>query len=142
MKNAFTMIELIFVIVVLGILAGIAIPKLAATRDDATLATMRANLATIQSAVQNKHAADLVAGNMTYKTIDFANKTTDGSKWNIKDLLTKPIKIDEKCGRNGFCGAKDNEITIVVAGSQATFTFDTGNGSWTCAGAACDQLQH
>ena len=34
-RNAFTMIELIFVIVILGILASVAIPKLAATRDDA-----------------------------------------------------------------------------------------------------------
>ena len=35
MKKAFTMIELIFVIVIIGILAAIAIPKLTASRDDA-----------------------------------------------------------------------------------------------------------
>lgn len=35
MQKAFTMIELVFVIVILGILASVAIPKLAATRDDA-----------------------------------------------------------------------------------------------------------
>ncbi len=35
MKLAFTMIELIFVIVLLGILSSIAIPKLSTTRDDA-----------------------------------------------------------------------------------------------------------
>ena len=34
-RKAFTMIELIFVIVIIAILAAVAIPRLAATRDDA-----------------------------------------------------------------------------------------------------------
>lgn len=45
-KGAFTMIELIFVIVILGILAAVAIPKLAATRDDAKMSTEITNLST------------------------------------------------------------------------------------------------
>jgi len=40
-QNAFTMVELVFVIVVIGILASIAVPKLAATRDDAVIAKAR-----------------------------------------------------------------------------------------------------
>lgn len=38
------MIELIFVIVILGILAAVAIPKLAATRDDAKFSAAIANV--------------------------------------------------------------------------------------------------
>ena len=46
MKNAFTMIELIFVIVILGILAAVAIPKFAATRDDAQVSKVAQNIGT------------------------------------------------------------------------------------------------
>ncbi|MDY6188780.1 MAG: type II secretion system protein [Campylobacter sp.] len=49
MKKAFTMIELIFVIVILGILASVAIPRLAATREDAEISTAVANLRTLVS---------------------------------------------------------------------------------------------
>ena len=47
MKHAFTMVELIFVIIILGILAAMAIPKLAATRDDAEIAKGASDLAVL-----------------------------------------------------------------------------------------------
>ena len=48
-RRGFTMIELIFVIVILGILASVAIPKLAATRDDAKVASVLAELSTLKN---------------------------------------------------------------------------------------------
>ncbi|RUM65984.1 MAG: hypothetical protein DSZ05_05135 [Sulfurospirillum sp.] len=36
-REAFTMLELIFVIVIIAILAAVAVPKFTATRDDATI---------------------------------------------------------------------------------------------------------
>jgi len=51
MKKAFTMIEIIFVIVILGILAMVAIPKFAATRQDAYVSSIAQNVATTASEI-------------------------------------------------------------------------------------------
>ncbi len=56
-RPAFTMIELIFVIVILGILAAVSIPKLAATRDDAKEAKECQNIATCISDMAASYTA-------------------------------------------------------------------------------------
>ena len=63
MKKAFTMIELVFVIVVLGILASVAIPKFSATRDDATLARVKKQITAIRTSIENEKQAHIQAVN-------------------------------------------------------------------------------
>jgi len=54
MKRAFTMIELVFVIVVIGILTMIAVPKFSATRDDAMATRAKTTVANIRTAMSSE----------------------------------------------------------------------------------------
>ncbi len=51
LSSAFTMMELIFTIIIIAILASIAIPKLSATRDDARMSTVAQNIMTTATEV-------------------------------------------------------------------------------------------
>jgi len=61
-KKAFTMIELIFVIVVIGILASVTIPKLAVTRDDAEIAKAKNTVAAVRMSVATKRQKQIMSG--------------------------------------------------------------------------------
>ena len=63
------MIELIFVIVILGILASVAIPRLAGTRTDAEVATAVANLRTILSDASGYYVARGTFGTTTWQQL-------------------------------------------------------------------------
>jgi type IV pilus assembly protein PilA len=59
-RTGFTLIELLIVVVIIGILAAIAIPKFAATKGKANAAALRSdlrNLASAQEAYFYQHAA-------------------------------------------------------------------------------------
>ncbi len=62
MKKAFTMIELVFVIVVIGILAAIAVPKMAVTRDDAIVSKARSTVGALRSAISMERQKRILKG--------------------------------------------------------------------------------
>nr|WP_321318128.1 type II secretion system protein [uncultured Campylobacter sp.] len=101
MKKAFTMIELIFVIVILGILASVAIPRLAATREDAEISTAVANLRTLVSDIN------------AYYTVkgEFGSGAT-GVKW--KDITNVPLNKD---GKATDAGATE-KVNLAVGGDK------------------------
>ena len=84
MKKGFTMIELIFVIVILGILASVAVPRLAGTKADAEESAAVANLRTLISDANTYYVA----------TGEIPDATTWSQITNVplKDAATKNAK--------------------------------------------------
>ena len=104
------MIELIFVIVILGILASVAIPRLAATREDAEISAAVANLRTLVNDVS------------AYYTV---KGTFDNVKWNeITNVPTdKPEgKVAEN---NSLKVGGQNCIDFLIAGKNTGATLNT-----------------
>ena len=62
MKKAFTMVELIFVIVIIGILTAIAVPKFTTTRDDAIISKGKVAVAAMRSAIAMKRQKLILRG--------------------------------------------------------------------------------
>ena len=62
MKKAFTMIELVMVIVVLGILASIAVSRMSVTRDDAQLVKGKSEVSAIRSAIALQRSKNMMRG--------------------------------------------------------------------------------
>jgi general secretion pathway protein G len=100
------MIELIFAIVIVAILVGIALPKLTVTRDDAIVTRGKATLASVRNAIAVERQRRLLFGDMTDIT-DLANgesgkifsKFNPDSKNDIRDVLSYPLKQGSDVGQ-------------------------------------------
>ena len=124
-KKAFTMIELIFVIVVVGILAGIAIPKLAATRDDAVMAKGLATLASVRSAISTERQKRILRGDFT----PIGSLNGSGGAFSTFDDVngSRVLRYDvEKCTKLG-CWDTDDGITYTFKSTQGDCTFKLEN---------------
>jgi prepilin-type N-terminal cleavage/methylation domain-containing protein len=134
-RSGFTMIELVFVIVILGILASVAIPKLAATRDDANIAKASTEVSAIVSDLGSYYTAhggfeknvSVMTNVALYKDLT-ANETPAGT-------------VDFKAGNTIHYGdktRKQNCLDIVANDTNGTVTLSVNNagvaGSLFCKG--------
>jgi len=107
MKKAFSLLELIFAIIIIGIIASYAIPKYKDTRDSALSSTINRDYITAKTSIQNY---SLINGTVTKisDAVNVSNKnwTIEDKKItfkeNSKDCLVLEIKI------------KNNELMLEV----------------------------
>ena len=142
------MIELIFVIVVLGILVGIALPKFTATRTDAVIVKGRSDVASVRTAISTERQKRFMKGDSSYINHLDHQAATPGAGVVIFDnngtasstLLTYGITTKNSDG--GWMKTAADTYTYNVSGVTNTFTYDSATGKFDCTGgeAYCAKL--
>jgi len=101
MNKAFTMVELVFAIVIIGILASVAIPKLAVTRDDAEIVRARTTIAALRTAISTERSKRVLRGIFTHITgaeaVGLLNYGVTSDWVTTGDRLTFTGPGDKKC---------------------------------------------
>ncbi len=137
-RFAFTMIELVFVIVVLGILAAIAIPKFAATRDDAQVAKGRSDISAIRAAIVSERQGRLLKGQTGY--IDhldsLAGASADGNPlFDTNGSATVTLLqygIASGSTNGHWRKTADDTYQYKVLGGDTQFSYTRAKGTFDC----------
>src|SRR5438477_6667987 len=104
-RKGCTLIELLIVVVIIGSLAAIAIPKFANTKEKAYLASMKSDLRNLVTAEEAyfadsvKYSASIGAGGVTFtqstgNTAPVITTTADGWTANITNVSTTKNRSD------------------------------------------------
>ena len=72
-RSGFSMIELVFVIVILGVLAAVAVPRFVTTRTDAQVAMLRSDIASVLKAIPARIFAENIDPTSTTAPNGFSN---------------------------------------------------------------------
>ena len=132
MKKAFTMVELIFVIVILGILAMVALPRLAGSKKDAEITRAKAEIAAIRSAIQTYRGANLLR-----------QKPGSGYPEDLKTTTIEEITNGTKLGSNWTVNEAGDTLTLRIGSDTTTFKYNKDKGSLTCQNSdtLCEKIE-
>jgi len=161
MTKAFTMIELIFVVVILGILSAVALPRFAGIRNQADITTAKSQLATIRAALANDRQRRLILGCPDYAEVgsgtsacangtvhdDINRDTRPGGTGLFGGVLTTPLTNAANANVVGQWYSADRTLGVysykVGDDATTTFTYEDTNGTITCTQAGtnhCDDI--
>jgi len=149
MKKAFTLIELIFVIVIIGLLASVAIPKFSNLTKHAKNSAFKSVVTSVQNAIENVHSQWIVNDNFSW------NPAADGNDHSsdFNNSNGYPIKLDSGSGVDKLfsyvlktpvlaCGSKtsgcfeeydDKKYEYNYSSSKAIrFEYNSSNGNIVC----------
>jgi len=140
-KHAFTMIELIFVIVILGILSAVAFPKLSGVTRDANLAQGMATVSSIRSAIISERQKNLIKGTAKYPDYLDIGGTAAGQKLfdgntTAVSILQYPIYASTSQG--GWMKTSTNAVTPITynfyidTSVTVQFTYTKSIGIFDC----------
>lgn len=138
-KKAFTMIELVFIIVVIGILASVAIPRLAATRDDAVVSKARTTVAAVRNALAMERQKRILRGEFAAitavgdETNVFGQFSAD-SRGNREDVMEYPIPSENGKGKWRFSSGsgQDGRDQYIFSSVLGDVAFEVFNGRFEC----------
>jgi general secretion pathway protein G len=129
-RTAFTLIELIFVIVVLGILASIALPKLGSTVEQALIAEAQGDVSSIRAAIASERQKELVKGNNAYP--NSLGGTSGNGKALFGNVLTYPIYSKGQGGWTQSSGDANKYTFTVETGNSVDFDYNNTTGIFNC----------
>tara|TARA_R110002072_G_scaffold244831_1_gene404175 strand:+ start:280 stop:744 length:465 start_codon:yes stop_codon:yes gene_type:complete len=76
LKNAFTLVEVLIVVVILGVLAAVAVPRFASASTDARTSAIQSTVAGVRSSIATFRTNAVIQGNDPYPTLA---QLTDGT---------------------------------------------------------------